>query len=83
MIDIPPHIETAIIAKAEQQGISIDELLERIFIGDLWQVLDRHGISSNEIDLNADESHHLMTLLDNPPPTNHKARALLFGNGDV
>ncbi|UNU74230.1 hypothetical protein LU293_04875 [Moraxella nasovis] len=29
IIDLPPHIEQAIIAKAQQQGLSVNELLTK------------------------------------------------------
>lgn len=82
IIDLPPHIEQAIIAKAHEQGLTVQEMLAKDY-DDIWQVLDQHGLNGDEIRLNDDETRHLMNLLDNPPKPNPKARALLFGDSHV
>ncbi|UNU73642.1 hypothetical protein LU293_01650 [Moraxella nasovis] len=84
ILDLPPHIEQAIIAKAQQQGLTVNELLAKDYAGvnddDIWLELDKHGLNADSMDINADEARHLMQILDNPPPPNPKARALLFGD---
>ena len=66
IIDLPPHIEQAIIAKAHEQGLTVQEMLTKDY-DDIWQVLDQHGLNGDEIRLTDDETRHLMNLLDNPP----------------
>lgn len=82
IIDLPPHIEQAIIAKAHEQGLTVQEMLTKDY-DDIWQVLDQHGLNGDEIHLTDDETRHLMNLLDNPPVQSPKARALLFGDSHV
>ena len=82
IIDLPPHIEQAIIAKAHEQGLTVQEMLTKDY-DDIWQVLDQPGLNGDEIRLTDDETRHLMNLLDNPPAQSPKARALLFGDSHV
>ena len=39
IIDLPPNIEQAIIAKAHEQGLTVQEMLTKDY-DDIWQVLD-------------------------------------------
>lgn len=44
MLDISPHVERMIIAKAQEQGVSVATLLERTFGDDLAEM---HGLDTD------------------------------------
>lgn len=46
MLDISPHVEQMIIAKAQEQGVSVTTLLERAFGDDLAEM---HGLDADTL----------------------------------
>lgn len=64
MIDIPTHIEQAIIAKAQRQGVSVNEMLYAFALDE--PMLDS-GHAKNEA-LTAKQAKILDTLDDKPTP---------------
>lgn len=77
IIDLPPHIEKAIIAKAQEQGLTVQEMLTKDY-DDIWQVLDQHGLNGEpNLTLSDKQAKQLADVLDNPPPPNVFMRELL------
>lgn len=80
MLDIPPHIEQVIIATAQEQGISIGELLAQKFPSD--DLAEMHGLNSDTANftLSKKDSQALQVILDNPkPPTPALKEILALG----
>ncbi|OOS02151.1 hypothetical protein SAMN02745664_1321 [Moraxella cuniculi DSM 21768] len=76
IIDLPPQLEQAIINKAQAQGVSVAELLQRTFANE--PQLDAEPAS---IAIGADDGALLQQLLDNPPPPSPAMRELLALHG--
>lgn len=80
ILDLPPHIEQAIIARAESQGLSVIEMLAKDYSDiDIWLELDKHGLYSDNIDLKLtdDQAQQLLDILENPPQKTPLMRELL------
>lgn len=80
MIDLPPHIEQAIIAKAQQQGLTVQEMLAKDYADDaMWLELDKHGLNADDTPIIIDEHNApiIQQLLDNPAPPTPLMRELL------
>lgn len=84
IIDLPPQTEQAIIARAEQQGLTVKELLMKDYSpkDDFDFILDeieRHGLNSDDVDiiLNEQDANIVQALLDNPPTPNPYMQKLI------
>lgn len=83
LLDIPPHIETAIIATAERQGLTVNELLEQTFIDD-FSLLEKEGIYSESFPTLSDDAlQRLAEWLDEPPRKNPNLQALMARYGGL
>lgn len=83
LIDIPPHIETAIIATAERQGLTVNELLEQTFIDD-FSLLEKDGIYSESLPtLSQSAIDKIVADLDAPPRKNPNLQALMARYGGL
>ncbi|UNU74232.1 hypothetical protein LU293_04885 [Moraxella nasovis] len=84
IIDLPTH-RTSHHCKAEQQGLSVNELLTNFakddidINDDIWLELDKHGLNPNgaNLRLNKRQAMQIIELLENPPPPNPIMRELL------
>lgn len=76
IIDLPPQIEQAITAKAQAQGVSVAELLQRTFFDE--PQLDADPTS---FVIETQDGALLQELLDNPPPPSPAMRELLALHG--
>lgn len=84
MIDIPPHIEQVIIAKAEQQGVSVAMLLERTFGDNLALLAEQDGLNSDTPPtLSPAELQTIWDDLDTLPRPNPQLQALIKQYGGL
>lgn len=82
LLDIPPHIETAIIATAERQGLTVNELLEQTFVD--FSLLEKDGIySENFPTLSQSAIEKIVADLDAPPRKNPNLQALMARYGGL
>ncbi|MFC0821150.1 hypothetical protein [Moraxella marmotae] len=76
IVELPPQTEQAIIDKAQAQGVSVAELLQRTFNDEPQLDADPSNIV-----LGVEDGELLQQLLDNPPPLSPVLRELLAKNG--
>ena len=75
ILDIPPHLEQAMIAQAQEQGLSVMELLQRKFLDDEPQL----NADPRPLIVDETNAHIIQELLDNPPSPSPAMRELLRG----
>lgn len=52
ILDLPPHVEQAIISKAELQGITPAELLAKDYAEvDIFTEMEKHGLNSDGVNI--------------------------------
>lgn len=66
IIDLPPHIEQAIIAKAHEQGLTVQEMLAKDY--DSEHMAEQHGIyTTHDHTTSPTTFERLQDWLDEPP----------------
>ena len=87
ILDLPPHIEQVIIAKAEAQGISPAELIARDYgEPDIFAEMEKYGLNSDGVNivLTDEDARRIQEYLDNPPPlTSYMQEILAEIHGNV
>lgn len=86
MIDIPPHIETAIIQQAQMQGLTAIELLAKDYATPSgFDFLEQDGIYSDgkSIALTQEQSQAIWDELDEPPNPTPAMRELMANYGGL
>lgn len=86
MIDIPPHIETAIIQQAQMQGLTAIELLAKDYATPSgFDFLEQDGIYSDgkPIALTQEQSQAIWDELDEPPNPTPAMRELMANYGGL
>lgn len=81
ILDLPPHIEQVIIAKAEQRGLTLEQMLSADYGDSVDLLADQAGIitDTDNTVLTDEEWQFVMNILDNPPPLSATAQAFLRG----
>lgn len=84
ILDIPPQTAQMIIATAEQQGLTVDELLLNA-IGHYSHDVMLNSDTPLAVDVSDDGMTHLLALLDDDTPPNAELQALMqkFGGLSV
>ncbi|MDO4449588.1 MAG: hypothetical protein Q4B79_01340 [Moraxella sp.] len=84
ILDLPPHIEQVIIAKAQSQGISPTELIARDYgEPDIFAEMEKHGLNSDGVNivLTDEDARRIQEHLDSPiPPIIQELLAEIRGN---
>lgn len=77
MLDISPTIEQAIIAQAQQQGVTVNQYLSSVVFQEPFLDSDLNVISFDD-----EEGEFIKNLLDNPPPPTPAMQRLLALRGN-
>lgn len=81
ILDLPPHIEQTIIAKAKERGLTPEQMLNADYGDDMDLLADQAGIitDTDNMVLTDEAWQFVMNILDNPPPLSATAKAFLRG----
>lgn len=79
ILDLPPHIEQVIIARAEQRGLTLEQMLSADYVDDLALLADQAGIvtDTDNTVLTDEQWQFVISILDNPPPKTQAMQKLL------
>lgn len=76
MLDIAPHIEQAIMAQAEQQGVTVNQYLSNMVYQEPYLDTD---IMTFSFKPTPEQAKQIQEWLDNPPQLSAEAKAFLMG----
>lgn len=74
MLEIAPQLEQVIIAKAQENGVSVNQFLSNLILPEPYLDSELEAFKPNQ-----EQAQFIQMLLDNPPPLSESAKAFLRG----